>query len=207
MPTTLTLQPTGQVLTVPTRWADVSLAMFVERYAGPSERSPAEIFCNLPAGAFNELAVEDVHYIANLLTFTLDTSDVTNLPPTPGLPDVGGLPWGCLVLVQQRFEANAELPDLASLPYVLAVYRSQLTWGNTGKAGQILQQLLAAPVTEVYADGSFFLQACRTCRPGTPRTKPTTVSPKKKKRKPVSKSLANASGRFSAWIRRLAGPS
>jgi hypothetical protein len=209
MPTTLTLQPTGQQLTVPTRWADVTLAQFVERYAGPTERSPVEIFCDLPAGGLDELAVEDVHYLANLLEFTTDPSDVLALPATPALPDVGSLPYGTYVVAKQVLTADPEAPMLSHGPYLLALYRTQLTWGKYDKAKVAACQaaLLAAPVTESYGDIAFFLSSIRRLVSGTLPTKPTKPTPKKKSSKPAWKSLANASGRFSTWMRRLAAPS
>lgn len=197
MPTTLTLHPTGQVLTVPTSWADVPLAHFVVLHAPEpgDQRTASELLTGLDAGALGQLAADDVVYLSNLLAFASDPSDVEALLPTPGLPDVGALPWGVLVLCQQQFEANAERPALASLPYVLAAYRCQLLHGNTDRLEQVLAQVLAAPVTEVYADGAFFLAAAHRSLSGTSQMNATTTNPATK----ISKLAARIWRRVSAW--------
>ena len=162
MPTTLTLTPTGQVLTVPTSWADVPLGTFVALLAPePDEpRTAAELLLGLEASALDQLAAGDVQYIANLLQFSQDVAPVTELLPTVGLPDVGALPYGCLLLCQAEFERNADRSVVASMPYVLAVYRCQLTYGSTDRVAQVLAAVLAAPVTEVWADAQAFTARC-----------------------------------------------
>ena len=186
MPTTLTLiTPDGQpaqVLTVPTSWADVSLAQFVALHAPTpgDERTAAELLLGLPAGGLGQLAADDVPYLANMLAFAQDASPVLALLPTPGLPDVGSLPYGTLLLAQAVFEAEPDRPALAYGPNLLALYRSQMVLGkyNGDHVAACLAALLAAPVTESYADLSHFLQACRNWQPGTRQTTPTTASPK-----------------------------
>lgn len=186
MRTTLNLiTPDGavaQALTVPTQWADVTLAQYVALLAPApdDERSQAEILCGLAAGGLGQLAADDVGYLANLLEFAQHSEAVTQLLPPPGLPDVGSLPYGCLLLVQQHFDANAERPLLAYLPYVLAVYRCQLTWGSTDKLAETLAAVLAAPVTEVWAEAQAFTTACRSWLAGTRPMKPTPPTPKTK---------------------------
>ena len=205
MPTTLTLQPTGQVLHLPTQWADVTLGQFVSLFApAPDEhRTVAELLLGLDAGGLHQLAADDVPYLANLIAFATDASPVLELLPTPGLPDVGGLPYGCLLLCQQHFEANADRPDLASLPYLLAVYRCQLTYGNVQgeRVAKLLEQLLAAPVTECYADGAHFLAACQNWQPGTRQTKPTSMNPKTRKWMPAVRTWLHGLGLPSRWMR------
>lgn len=194
MPTTLTLTPTGQVLTVPTSWADVTLAQFLLLDGGAEEgdkRTVPELLLGLEAGALNQLATDDVLYIHNLVAFSLDKSDVYALLPPPGLPDVGSLPWGCMVLVQQRLASD----EGAVLPYVLAVYRCQLAHGNTNRVEEVEAALLAAPVTEVYAEAQAFTQACRRSLSATPRTpSSTTASPATKSRMRAAKSWLSGLG-------------
>jgi hypothetical protein len=205
MPTTITLQPTGQVLQVPTQWRDVTLAQFVTLLAAePDEqRTAAELLLGLEAGGLSQLAADDVPLIAGLIEFTDDLEPVLQLLPTPRLPDVGSLPYGCLLLCQQQFEANAGRPDLATLPFVLAVYRCQLTYGSLDgeRIGRMLEQLLASPVTEVYADGDFFLQACRNWQPGTRQTKPMSTTSKTRKWMPAVKTWLHGLGLPSHWTR------
>jgi hypothetical protein len=203
MPTTLTLHPTGQALTVPTCWADVPLAHFVALHAPePGEqRTAAELLLGLDAGALSQLAADDVVYLANLLEFSSDANDVEALLPTPGLPNVGALPWGVLVLCQQQFEANAERPALASLPYVLAAYRCQLLHGNTDRLDAVLAQVLAAPVTEVYADGMAFTSAAHRSLSGTSQTKATTTSQPTRKLKPAAKTWRRSLAWRWPWTR------
>lgn len=206
MPTTLTLTAPGQpaqALTVPTSWADVPLAHFVALLAPEpgDQRTAAELLTGLDAGALGQLAADDVVYLANLLEFSSDPGPVLELLPPPGLPDVGALPWGCLVLCQQHFEANDERPALASLPYVLAVYRCQLAHGNTDRLEQVLAQVLAAPVTEVYAEAQAFYSACQQSLSGTPRTRATTMTPPTKSSTPAAKSWLSGLGLRWPWTR------
>lgn len=180
MPTTLTLHPTGQVLTVPTSWADVSLAQFVALHA-PAEAEPrtaAELLLGLDAGALGQLLVEEVQYFTNLLAFAADPSPVLELLPTPDLPDVGSQPYGCLVDVQQRLDADPGRPWLAHGPYLLALYRVQVAYGryDAGKVAACEAALLAAPVTECYGDMAHFMGAWQTWLSATPPTQPTTPS-------------------------------
>lgn len=207
MPTTLTLTtPDGQpaqTLTVPTKWADVTLAHYVALLApAPDEqRTAAELLLGLDAGGLGQLAVDDVQYIANLIEFASDPSPVLELLSTPGLPDVGTQPWGCLVLCQEHFRENEERPALASLPYVLAVYRCQLTHGNTNQLEAMLAQVLAQPVTEVYADAAFFLAAARRSLSGTRQTKATKATPATKSSKPAASSWLSSLGLRLPWTR------
>lgn len=182
MPLPLTLTPTGQQLAVPTSWADVPFGTFCDLLAPtPGEpRTAAELLLGLEAGGLNQLAASDAVYLGHLLDFASDPSSVLELPPPVGLPDVGGLPWGALVLVQQRLGAEPERPPLAHLPFVLAVYRCQLAHGSTDRVEQVLAAVLAAPCTEVYAEAQAFYSACRKSLSATPQTRatpPTTTSP------------------------------
>jgi hypothetical protein len=156
MPTTLTLQPTGQVLTVPTSWFDVTLAQFVALEASEpdDERRPAEILLGLAAYGLDQLAADDVRYIANLIDFANEPEDVYELHPTPGLPEVGGLPWGTLLMAQQHFSDNPEQPWLRSAAYLLALYRVQMTYGkyDSKRVATCEAALLESPCTEVLAD-------------------------------------------------------
>lgn len=215
MPTTLNLTtPDGtlvQVLTLPTKWADVSLAQFVTLYAGAPDAThrAAEVLCGLEAGALDALAADDVKYLATLLGFATDPSPVLELLPTPNLPDIGSLPYGTLLLAQQHLEANPERPWVFYGPYLLALYRVQLAFGkyDAGKVAACEAALLAAPVTESYADAAFFLSSYKAWLRDTPPTRPTTASPKTKSSTPALKGSRKGLGRFSAWMRSLAAPS
>lgn len=208
MPTTLTLQPTGQQLTVPTKWADVSLQQFIDLFAPMpgDKRVKAELLCGLPAGGLDQLAINDVRFILPLIEFVEDPADVLVLLPTPGLPDVGSLPWGCLTLVQQRFAQHSNRDQLVHLSYLLAVYRSQLTWGDTSRVDAIEAALLASPVTEVYADGAAFLAAWKNWSLATPQTPPTTPSPatKNSRRTPIPRWLNDLGRRLRSTRSRTA---
>ena len=202
---------TALALSVPTRWADVRLGQFVALYAPEPDdtRRPAELLCGLPAGYLDNLAANDVAYLANLLAFAADTSPVLEALPTPDLPDIGSLSYGTLLLAQQHLSDHPDRPELFYLPRLLALYRMELVYGKyiAAKVEACEAALLAAPVTEVYADAAFFLASLKQSTRGTPPTPTTTPTPKTKSSKPAAKRLANASRRFSAWIRRLAEPS
>jgi hypothetical protein len=207
---TLDGQP-AQELLVPTQWADVTLAQFLALYAAEPDdiRRPAEVLCGLPAGGLDNLAADDVKYLSNLLAFCQDPADVMSLLPTPGLPDIGSLSFGTMLLAQQYIEANKERPALTHAPYLCALYRIQLAFGKYDpiKVEACLEALLASPVTEVYADCSFFLASWQRWSSATLPTPTTTASPAMKKLKRATNGLGRGSGRFSAWIRRLAVPS
>ncbi|MGI4736104.1 MAG: hypothetical protein ACRYG7_13085 [Janthinobacterium lividum] len=213
MPTILPLvsATTALALSVPTQWVDVTLAQFVAIHAPePTEtRRKAEVLCNLPAGYLDDLAANDVAYLANLLAFSADPADVLALLPTPGLPDIGTLPYGVLLLAQQHVEAQGEREWLSAAPYLLALYRVQLVYGkyDQAKAEACEAALLAAPVTESYADCAFFLTSYRNYWSDTHQTKATPTAQNPKKRKLAQKSLRSASGSFGTWMRRLVGMS
>ena len=221
MPTPLTLQPTGQVLTVPTRWADVTLAQFVDLQApqADDQRRPAEILLGLTAGALDQLAADDVAYFANLLAYYNEPQDVYALHPTPGLPEVGSLPYGTLAMAQQHIQGcnadyqqelaeagheqpEAQCPWLRYAAYLLALYRVQMTYGKyDGKrVADCEAALLASPVTEVLPDATFFLSSYRRYSSGTGQTTTTPSSPPTKKSKPVMSRFLSALGLYSGWM-------
>ena len=213
MPTILPLRSatTALALAVPTQWADVTLGQYIARFAPePGDtRRPAEVLCGLSAGYLDNMAADDVRYLANLLAFSTDTTDVLALLPTPGLPDIGSLPYGILLEAQGYIGANPERPMLAHGPYLLALYRVQLAYGkyDVAKVAAAEAALLAAPVTESYADMNHFLNSWSNWLKGT------NLSPKTKSSLKMQKSTRGANGlgkglrRFSGWMRRLAGPS
>lgn len=214
MPTTLHLIGLGTgplSITVPTRWADVSLGQFVALFAAASDeqRSQAEILCGLAAGVLQDLAVSQVVYLTNLLAFAQDTADVMEALPTPGLPDVGSLPYGTLLLAQQHLAAHPDRKPLFYFPYLLALYRVQLTYGryDAAKVAACEAALLAGPVTESYADAAFFLRTCAQWSSGTPPGMMTESNPKPMSRKPEARSLPSALGRCWAWMRQPAAAS
>jgi len=195
----------GQVLTVPTSWADVTLATFVALLA-PTEgdqRTAAELLLGLEAGSLNQLAYMDVPLIANLIEFTKDTSPVLELLPTPGLPDIGMLPYGLIRAVQLRMEECEGRPWLSYGPYLLALCRCFLMWGKAyeGKVAACEAALLAAPSTEVYADMAFFLTSYRRSLTAMPPTPKTPLSPKTPKWMQAMNTWKTALGRFLASMR------
>ena len=213
MPTILPLRTatTALALSVPTQWADVTLAQYVALFAPAADdaRRPAEVLCGLEAGYLDSLAASDVHYLGNLLAFAADPSDVQALLPTPGLPDLGSLPYGIWLEAQNHVEANAERPWLAHAPYLLALYRVQLAYGkySAPKVAACEAALLASPVTESYADAAFFLSSYRQSASGTPPMKPTTTKPATRSWTQVARSWASALARCWASIWRPAAPS
>lgn len=186
--TTLTLTPTGQQLTVPTSWADVTLEQFLllDGCADlEDKRTVPELLLGLEAGGLNQLAAQDAIYIANLVAFTLDKSDVYALLPPPGLPEPGTLPYGCLALVQMALAAEPDRPDLYHAPFVLSVYRTQMLWGKVeeGRRAACEAAVRASPVTEVLAEALAFCGRSRKLLSATSPMKQTTASrPMKKSR-------------------------
>lgn len=207
MPTTLTLTSAVpgwyQHLLVPTSWYDVTLATFVALLApAPDDtRRPAELLCGLPAGGLDNLAADDVAYISNLLAFATEPEDVYELLPTPGLPEVGSLPYGTLLMAQQHFADSPEAPWLQSAAYLLALYRTQLTYGKyDGKRVAAAEAaLLASPVTEAYPDAAFFLSSYKRYSNGTGPTKTTSSTPTTTKSKRATSKFLSGLGRCLGW--------
>jgi hypothetical protein len=215
MPTTLLLTtPDGQpaqTLTVPTQWADVTLGQYVALQAPEpdDERRPAEILLGLEAGGLDQLAADDVKYLSNLLAFSQDASDVEALLPAPGLPDIGTLPFGILLLAQQYVESVLDRAPLAYGPHLCALYRVQMTFGryDQAKVEACAAALLASPCIEVAADCAFFLSSYQNWQRGTLPTKRMSTSPTTMRKKLAMTGLRRGTARFSAWIRRLKAPS
>ena len=226
MPATLTLQPTGQVLTVPTSWYDVTLATFVALFAPEpdDERRPAELLLGLAAGALDPLAADDVAYIGNLLAFAEQPGDVYALHPTVGLPEVGSMSYGTLALATQHIQAanatyqeqlaeagvtdpqaEAQCPWLRYAAYLLAIYRVEMTYGKYDhKRVQAAEAaLLAAPVTETLPDAQYFFLGYTKYTSATHLTPRTSPSPAMTKSKLGQKPSPKISGRLLAWMRRL----
>lgn len=201
----------GQVLTVPTSWADVPLAQYVALLAPVEgdQRTAAELLLGLEAGGLNDLAADDIPYLANLLVFAGDASPVLELLPTPGLPEVGTLPYGTLLMAQQHIQADPERPLLAYGPYLLALYRVQLAYGkyDEAKVAACHEALLAAPVTECAGDMGHFIGGYRNWLNGTPQTKPTTSTPKTKSLMPGLRNWLSGLGLSLGWTARPAAPS
>jgi hypothetical protein len=208
MPFPLTLTTpdgaTALTLTVPTQWADVSLGQFVALLAPAADdtRRQAEVLCSLEAGALDQLAADDVQYVANLLAFAADASPVLELLPTPGLPSVGSLPYGILLEAQQHMATHEGRAWLACGPYLLALYRVQLLYGkySAEKVAACEAALLAAPVTESYADAAFFLSSYKAWQSGSGPTKPTTTSPKTPNSTRGMRSWLNGLGLSLGWM-------
>lgn len=193
MPFHLTLTtPDGATtfpVTCPTSWGEVSLATAVALLTNAQdERSAAELLCGLPAGALDQLALQDVAYLANALAFASDYAPLLELVPTPDLPDIGSQPYGTLLLAQQYMAEQPDLPALAYGPRLLALYRMQLLWGkyDEAKVAACEASLLAAPVTETYADCGFFLSSYRAWQSGTLPTPTTRTSRTMTKPKPTA---------------------
>ena len=180
MPHHLTLTPTDGsapiALIVPSSWDNVSFAQFVTLFAPEPDdaRTAAEVLCQLPTGTLDALALDSVHYLVNALEFAADPSPVLE-QPAPTIPSVGALPYGLFLLVQQHVAAHPDRPEVYYLPRVLALYRSHLLRGkyDDAQVEACEAALLAAPVTESYAEAAAFYGACRPRLSGTPPTKPT----------------------------------
>jgi hypothetical protein len=200
-----------RVVDAPTSWADVTMATFLSVVAPlpDDNRMQAETLCGLEAGVLDNLAASDVQYLNNLLSFATDVSDVMAQLPTPGLPNIGTLPYGLLMMAQSYLDQNPERPAVAYGPYLCALYRTHLTWGkfDEAKVAACQEALLASPVLEVYADCAFFLSSYERLRNGTPPHPKTTKSPKTTKLMRGASRLVKGSDRFSVWMRRLAGTS
>jgi hypothetical protein len=211
MPFSLTLTtPDGQpaqVLTVPTQWADVTLGQYVALQAPEpdDERRPAEILLGLEAGGLDQLAADDVKYLSNLLAFSQDASDVEALLPAPGLPDIGTLPFGILLLAQQYVENMPDSAPVAYGPHLCALYRVQLAYGkyDQAKVEACEAALLASSCVEAAADCAFFLSSYQNWQRATRPMRRMSPSPMTTKKRRVMTGLQRGTARFSAWIRRL----
>lgn len=190
-------------LVVPTSWADVTLDTYLRLHAGDNT-AMLSVLTGLDAATIDQLAADDVGYLANCLAFAADLSPLLELLPTPGLPEVGASPYGLLVLATQYVEELPEgTPGIEAAPYLYALYRCQQVWGKVddAKIEAIRAAVLAEPVTKVYADVAFFLSSYRRATSVTRPTPTTTPSPKKRSWRQALKALVSGSGPSSPSTR------
>lgn len=190
-------------LFVPTCWADVTLAQFIRLITEP-DTHPLCALTTLTAEQLDALHHGDVALLATRLDFTADTTDLMALTPSPDLPDVGSSTYGQLILANQYAEAHEGQPVLTLAPYLYALYRSQQLSGkyNETKLQQMQTAILAAPVTEVYADVVFILAAWQHFTSATLPKKPLMwTNTLTTKSTPGWKRWVSNLGRLPRWIR------
>jgi hypothetical protein len=205
MPQHFTLTPAdgsdALAITVPTSWADVALDTFLSlQAAGLGEPELLALLLDLDVATVERISANDAAYLINCLGFVMDASELYERPHAPDLPYIGPSPYGLLAVAQQHVQALPEgSPALAAAPFLYALYRSHQIYGKVDDAKLEAMRLavLAAPVTEVFADVAFFLQSYRRATSGISQSQKTLSSPKKK----------NTKRGWKSWVRDLVSSS
>lgn len=190
-------------LTVPTSWADVSVAQYLRLLTEP-DLPRICILTDLEEDLLNRLAAQDATYLQVVcLDFLHHEEELAELKPTEGLADIGSSSYGQLLLVQQFMQANPDQIMMVYAPWILAVYESERqlkTFNSNARMQQLYEDTLAAPLPKVYADLVAFLQAWSNFMNAT--TKPMmTTSPTMTSSTPAWKKYSSALGRFWSSIR------
>ncbi|GAA4362158.1 hypothetical protein GCM10023185_29820 [Hymenobacter saemangeumensis] len=187
MPQHITLTPVSggplRTLSVPTSWADITLADFLrlQQEGATGETSVLAILLGLDVATVECIRAVDVAYLCHCLAFVLDASELLALPASADLPDIGAESYGLLRLATDHVQDLPEgTPGIVAGPYLYALYRCQQLYGKVddAKVEAMRQAVLAEPVTTVYADVAFFLSSYRHAISGT-RPTPTMPSTSK----------------------------
>jgi hypothetical protein len=192
-------------LAVPTCWADVTLAQFIRLITEP-DTHPLCALTTLTPEQLDALHTGDVALLSARLDFTANTTELTALTPSVDLPEVGKSTYGQLLLATQHLQAHEGQPDLLAAPYLYALYRSQQISGkyDEQRLEQMQAAVLAAPVTEVYADVVFILAAWQHFTSATLPTQtmlPTRETTPTMNLMPELRTWARGLGRLPRWIR------
>jgi hypothetical protein len=172
MPATLTLTATdGQLIaevTVPTSMADVTLGQWIT-FVTPGSHEADSVMTGLAPEVLDTLRYADRSQILELLLFLTDAGMLRLLQPSQGLYEIGKCAHGLYAQAEEYFVEHPELTRLAQGAYLYALYR------NPTSSKMPEQELaaahaavLAASVTEVYADCNHFLASWERHQAGTP---------------------------------------
>lgn len=184
--------------TLPTGWHEVTMATYLRLLTPHPTDSLLSILSGLVPAVIDQLQADDVVLLADTLSFALDHTELLELPPSPGLPDVGSAPYGLLQLATLAVNNLPEgAPALAAGPYLAALYRMHQVWGvaDDAKVAAAEAAILASPCTEVVADCFFLLKGYNSCMSGMSRTQTMPSNSKTPKWRLAWKKLANVSAR------------
>lgn len=146
-------------LKVPSKWSEITTAQFMRLLSEP-ETSPLLILSDLTEAQLEAgNGIVGLDLIVESLNFLNDVSDLQELLPDPYLPTIGGSTYGQLLLAMQYLDQRDGVLPLLNAPYLSALYRSQQLNKNISKQRiqRIEQAILESPITEVYAELTFYL--------------------------------------------------
>lgn len=186
-------------LTLPTGWHEVTMATYLRTITPHPTDSLLSILSGLAPDVINQLQADDVTMLCHTIAFALDHTELLELEPSPGLPDVGAQPYGLLAVATAHVNGLDEgVPAIAAGPYLCALYRTHAMFGQMPdkRVTSVEAAILASPVTEVYADSAAFLRGWSNSTSATKRT-PTTISNSKMPSStPASRSWLKGLGLF-----------
>lgn len=173
----LTLTTTdGQLLanvTVPTCLPDVTLSQWLA-FVAPNSPEADSVMTGLTPEVLATLQEADRAQLLEHLLFLTEAPVLRELLPTPGLYEIGHCAYGLQCQAQAYFDAHPGLTRLAQGAYLCALYSAPT--GSTMAPEQLAAAhaaVLAAPVTEVYADCQYFLASWERNHNGTTIPGPT----------------------------------
>jgi hypothetical protein len=199
MPATLTLTTTaGQLLanvTVPTCLPEVTLAQWLA-FVAPNSPEADSVMTGLTPEIVATLREADRAQIMEHLLFLRDAAVLRELLPTPGLYEIGHCAYGLYLQALTHFEAHPDLTRAAQGAYLYALYSAPAgSKMAPEKLAAAHAAVLAAPVTEVYADCQYFLASWERHVNGTTLPGPTQPS--------VLRILLNTPAPPTGWLGKL----
>jgi hypothetical protein len=160
----------GQLLanvTVPTCLPDVTLAQWIA-FVAPNSPEADSVMTGLAPEVLATLQEAGRAQLLENLLFLTDAPVLRELLPTPGLYEVGHCAFGLYGQALAYFEAHPELTRLAQGAYLHALYSAPTSSKMPPEQLALTHAaVLAAPVTEVYADCQFFLASWERYQNGT----------------------------------------
>ena len=159
--------PTPRAITVPASWADVSTAQYLALQA--PDAPWLAVLTGLAPELLARLRDADAALLTARLAFALDAAPLRALLPTPGLYEVGNCLYGLLLRFEQFLGQHPDAPALAYGAYLCALYRnpvlpSQLDEPTLAAAHAAV---LAAPITETFADAQHLLASYTRAKDGS----------------------------------------
>lgn len=137
------------VLSVPERWADITLDQFLRLFTDPTADPIGVLTCLSPAQRAR-LHADDLPIIEHRLLFVADRRELEALVPTEAAPVVYAATYGMVQLAEAFVRHHPGRPDLFLAPYLCALLRTRSH--DAARVDACYQHLLAQPLLAVYAD-------------------------------------------------------
>lgn len=154
-------------VTLPTSWADVTTAQYLALLE-PTAPWVAQL-TGLAPDVLASLSEGDAVLLTDRLSFALEHGPLLQLLPTPALYEVGNCCYGLLLRSEEFLAAHPDVPALMYGAYLCALYRGPLLPDALDKeilAGAYAA-VLAAPITETFADAQHLLASYAHAKDGS----------------------------------------